>query len=129
MRPSKDVSKIHLEIPNDYRGAFIITEDEADGDALLHGHSYSIVIPSTGRCSLRSCAMFFRWHELTAAYEDGRDLTRYRLGANAVDPKEAQCWQLWSENNSTIWFFVGTNDEYLRAKNGHPPLPIGGQEE
>jgi hypothetical protein len=126
---SRNENRIYVVVPNGFTGAFVIKEDSKADEATRTERGCQINIPPTAVCAVKSTAMFFKWHKLTAAYGDGYDLTKYRNGANAVSPLEVQCWEMWNERNSTIWFFVGTQDDYGKVASQHPPLPLGRPED
>lgn len=115
---------VHFIFPNGFRGEVQLVFDPSNGDEIrLIDGRYVYRLPESGILHVRSFAPFERWHEETAAFDDGTTvpqdyLTRSgpngeapELGKNAVVYHSGGLRQ-HNDEPPVMWSFVGTTTEY-----------------
>lgn len=77
---------VHFVVPKGFVGPIAIVADPSASEVPLVGERYEVSVPAGGVLRVRSFEPFERWHETTAAYDDGSPL-RY---AREIDPHSGE---------------------------------------
>ena len=116
---------VHFILPDGYRGAFRIVVDPVGLDVKPTNGTYVFRIPVGGILRVKSARPFRRWHEETAAYNDG---TTIPDGFLSVDPSTIALHGLFSrqeDGEDSQWWMVGTKDDADAAWRDTFDLKVG----
>jgi hypothetical protein len=73
---------IHLILPNGFRAAILVYENQKDGVQLIEkGRAVTISVPTTGVVRVKHRNPFFQSYNISAAYADGRPIPRAGPGS------------------------------------------------
>jgi len=105
---------VHITLPDDYRGVFKITPDPEQGvpHAFRDDH-FQFKIPEDGILKVQNIEPFERFHQRQVTYESGKSLPN---GFLSLPPRTIAWYSLWSDTTGTIWFLIGTKEEYEAAQ-------------
>ena len=105
---------VHITIPDTYRGVFKIVPDSNAGvPHLMVDEHFQFKIPEEGILKVENIAPFERFHQTRVTYENGESLPHGFLN---LPPETTRWYSLWSDTTGTIWFLIGTQEEYEAAQ-------------
>ena len=110
---------VEFILPESYEGAFKLIEDKKAG-AEIHpiGGELRIEVPESGIVRLKDLRVFREWHNPRARYAGGAFIP---LGVGqSSDTKTLAFFSLWINSSGEIYYFVGTEKDFLKIQSGSP---------